>query len=91
MRMTRKPDDVATFWRRHTASPIGAPADGLCAGCARVIRRGDTVRVSRELRVVHWDCWHRDISWRATVSDDLPAAPLKDFDLLAEAGEGIDS
>ena len=71
MRMTRKPDDVATFWRRYKASPIGAPADGLCAGCERAIFRGDTVRINKELHVVHWDCWHRDISWRSGVSDDL--------------------
>ena len=76
MRITRKPDDVATFWRRYKASPIGAPADGLCAGCDRAILRGDTVRVSKELRVVHWDCWHQEISWRASVSDDLPVQPL---------------
>jgi hypothetical protein len=71
MRITRKPDDVATIWRRCTATPIGAPVDGLCAGCTRAIQRGDTVRVNKELRVVHWDCWHREISWRPTVSDDL--------------------
>ena len=76
MRITRKPDDVATFWRRYKASPIGAPADGLCGGCDRAIFRGDTVRVDKDLRVVHWDCWHRDISWRARVSEDLPSQPV---------------
>jgi hypothetical protein len=72
MRTTRRPDDVTTLWSRSKASPIGAPSDGLCAGCGRAIFRGDTVRVTKELRVVHWDCWHRDIAWRASVSDDLP-------------------
>jgi hypothetical protein len=76
MRIRRKPDDVATLWRRYTASPIGAPSDGLCAGCDRAIFRGDTVRVDRELRVVHWDCWHRDISWRSRVADNLPEESL---------------
>jgi hypothetical protein len=71
MRITRKPDDVAKFWRRHTATPIGAPVGGLCAGCTRAIQRGDTVRVNRELRVVHWDCWARELSWRPSVSDDF--------------------
>jgi hypothetical protein len=80
MRTSRKPDDVATFWRRYKATPIGAPADGLCAGCDRAIFRGDTVRINKELHVVHWDCWHRDLSWRSGVSDDLsrPEATVLD-------------
>jgi hypothetical protein len=72
MRVTHKPDDIATFWRRYQATPIGAPAAGLCSGCERAILRGDTVRVNQDLQVVHWDCWHRDLSWRAKVSDELP-------------------
>jgi hypothetical protein len=71
MRTRRRPDNEARFWRTHKATPIGAPADGLCASCSRAILRGDTIRVSPELRVVHWDCWHRDIEWRARVFDDL--------------------
>jgi hypothetical protein len=77
MRATRKPDDVPRFWRRYKASPIGAPADGLCAGCARAIFRGDTIRVTYELRVVHFDCWHRELSWRSTVSDNMSATSLQ--------------
>jgi hypothetical protein len=90
MRTSRKPDDVATFWRRYKATPIGAPADGLCAGCERAIFRGDTVRINKELRVVHWDCWHRDISRRSGVSDDLtrPRATVLDADSMEP--EGLD-
>jgi hypothetical protein len=90
MRLTRKPDDVATFWRRHTASPIGAPADGLCAGCDRAIFRGDTIRVTKALRVVHWDCWNREISWRASVSDDLPSPQTTLLGAASMEPEGLD-
>ena len=72
VRTRRRPDNHPSFWHSRTATPLGAPADGLCAGCSRVILRGDTIRVDAELHVVHWDCWHRDLSWRARVSDDLP-------------------
>jgi hypothetical protein len=90
MRTSRKPDDVATFWRRYKATPIGAPADGLCAGCDRAIFRGDTVRISKELRVVHWDCWHRDLSWRSGVSDDLSSPHPTVFDATSMEPEGFD-
>ena len=90
MRMTRKPDDVATFWRRYKASPIGAPADGLCAGCHRAIFRGDTVRINKELHVVHWDCWHRDISWRSGVSDDLCSPQPTVLDAASMEHEELD-
>jgi hypothetical protein len=72
MRVTRRPDDAPRIWRRLRASAIGAPADGLCAGCSRAVFRGDTVRIDHQLRVVHFDCWHPRLSWRSTVSDDLP-------------------
>jgi hypothetical protein len=71
VRTRRRPDNEPTIRRVRKATPIGAPADGLCAGCSRAILRGDTIRVNTELRVVHWDCWHRDIEWRARVFDDL--------------------
>jgi hypothetical protein len=71
VRTRRRPDNEPTMWRAHRATPIGAPADGLCADCSRAILRGDTIRVNPELRVVHWDCWHRNMEWRARVFDDL--------------------
>jgi hypothetical protein len=84
------PDYVATFWRRYKATPIGAPVDGLCGGCDRAIFRGDTVRVDKELRVVHWDCWHRDISWRASVSEDLPSPQATVLGAASVKAEGLD-
>lgn len=90
MRISRKPDDVAPFWRRYKATPIGAPADGLCAGCHRAIFRGDTVRINKELHVVHWDCWHRDISWRSGVSDDLSRPHTTVPDVSSMEAKGLD-
>jgi hypothetical protein len=84
VRIRRRPDNQSTIWRAHKATPIGAPADGLCAGCSRAIFRGDTIRVNQELRVVHWDCWHRHIEWRARVSDIRRAVALLGMFVVAD-------
>ena len=87
VRTRRRPDNQATIWRAHKATPIGAPADGLCAGCSRAILRGDTIRVNAELQVVHWDCWHREIEWHARVFDDLETLVAPQPDTAVAPGE----
>jgi hypothetical protein len=87
VRTRRRPDNQARIWRAYKATPIGAPADGLCAGCSRAILRGDTIRVNDELQVVHWDCWHRDIEWRARVFDDLATLVAPQTDTAGAPGE----
>jgi hypothetical protein len=48
------------------------------------------VRINKELHVVHWDCWHRDISWRSGVSDDLCSPQPTVLDAASMEHEELD-